>query len=253
MVSISKTKAVSLAAALSFAGAAALLVFHGAGPLRIPGIAAAVAATITAATGYPLVAGMVGVISASVSFVAQARFGLCLDCAVAASCFAAGGLLSGAALYHKRPLVPVVFALCLIGSMGVFIYSMNKVALPVVASALQTTEETTKHPTGPPPITDPDRSAGMAELFFSPWCKYCGEAVAAFVRADPEGRLWRPVVVPEAAASEGEKELRDLGYTGVVSVAHASPSSGVPSVRLPDGRVVTGSGKVMQFVPNIGK
>ena len=245
-----KAKTASLAAALSFTGAAALLIFHGAGPLRIPGVLAAVVATVTAATGHSLVAGLIGITSASISFLAQARFGICLDCTLAASCFAAGGLLAGAALYNKRSAIPVFFALWLIASMGVFIYSMNQVALPTVTLVPKTTGETTGRPAAPPPVTAPERPADKVELFFSPWCRYCGEAVATFVRADPEGRSWRPVVVPEAAASEGEKELRSLGYRGPVFVAHASPSGGVPSVRLPDGKVVTGSGRVMQFVPN---
>lgn len=247
---ISKTKIISFTAALFFAGAAALLFFHGAGPLKAPGIAAAVTAAGLAAGGHAVGAGFIGVAAASISFLAQARFGFCPDCVLAASCFAAGGLACGAALYRRHPAASVAFALCLAVSMAALAYcGISKTAAPTVPAAPQTTAETSGRPVSPPSGTISDQPADTVELFFSPWCSHCGEAVAAFVRADPGGEKWRPVVVPEAALADGEKELRDLGYSGPLSAASASPSGGVPCVRLPDGGVVTGSSRVTQFIP----
>lgn len=250
MSEVNKTKIISFAAALFFVGAAALLIFHGAGPLKLPGIAAATTAAITAAAGYSAAAGMVGAAAASASFLAQARFGFCLDCTLAASCFAAGGLLSGAAAYNKRSAAAAIFALCLIASMSVFIYGMNKATLPAaIAVKPPTAGGMPARPSSPPTSVGPGRAADMTELYFSPWCSHCGDAVAAYVQADPEGKRWRPVVVPEAALADGEKELRNLGYRGPVTAAPSSPSGGVPCVRLPGGEIVTGSGRVTQFIP----
>lgn len=250
MSEVNKTKIISFAAALFFAGAAALLIFHGAGPLKVPGMVVAITAAGLAAGGYALGASLIGIAAASISFLAQARFGFCLDCTLAASCFAAGGLLAGAASCNKRPAGAVIFALCLIASMSVFIYGMNKATLPVATAVNpQTAEGMPVYPSSSPTSAGPGRPADIVELYFSPWCSHCNEAVAAYVQADPEGKKWRPVVVPEAALADGEKELRDLGYRGPVAVAPASPSGGVPCVRLPGGGVVTGSGRVTQFIP----
>jgi hypothetical protein len=246
---ISKTKIISFTAALFFAGAAALLFFHGAGPLKAPGMVAAVTAAVLAAGGYALGASLIGIATASISFLAQARYGFCPDCAVAASCFAAGGLMSGVDLYRRYPAASLFFTLCLIASMSIFTYSINKTDSSTIPVAPQTIGEITGRHAAPSPTVAPDRPPDAVELYFSPWCSHCGEAVAAYVQADPEGKKWRPVVVPEAALADGEKELRGLGYSGPVAAAPVSPSGGVPCVRLPDGRVVTGSGRVTQFIP----
>lgn len=69
-----------------------------------------------------------------------------------------------------------------------------------------------------------------------------------FIKKDPEGKTWQPVVVPNIALSQGEEMLRKMGYTGKLISASRSPSGGFPCLRTPDGRLLVGQEKIIHVL-----
>lgn len=85
-------------------------------------------------------------------------------------------------------------------------------------------------------------------LYFSPWCGYCEEPLREYVKRDPRGKTWQPVVVPDTAMSQGEALIRKMGYTGRLISAPKSPSGGFPCLQLPDGRLLVGRQEIMRIL-----
>lgn len=263
---------VRAAPALSFAGAVVTLAAWGAGPLRLPGVAAGILAAVLAACGRSFPAACLGALAASASFAAQMLWGFCPDCAAAAAQFALGGVLCGLAAGRRERLafLVVLCAACL-ATGAAWAARRGGLVAPGEPAAIQTAlsvpeEHAAAQADGPAlpekrpgpamdtrTVKEQGAEGRKAELYFSPWCRPCGEAVAAWVYRDPEGRLWLPVAVPERALAEGAKELRGLGYRGAVAVAPASPSGKLPCLRLPDGALVDGSREVLRAVSVLGR
>ncbi|MBC7104485.1 MAG: hypothetical protein H5T97_00945, partial [Firmicutes bacterium] len=182
----------------------------------------------------------------------QVLQGFCPDCAAAAAQFALGGVLCGLAAGKRERLafLAAVGAVCLVLGAAWAAGVARQGSLPAPGERAAAPGE---RPTAGVWLAKKQCSEGRkAELYFSPWCGPCGEAVAAWVDFDPEGRLWLPVVVPEWAFEEGLRELRGHGYRGQASAAPASPSRRLPCLALPDGRLVNGLCRVARAVSVLG-
>ena len=48
-------------------------------------------------------------------------------------------------------------------------------------------------------------NADKAQLYISPECKSCKAVLNTFIKADPEGRYWQPVIVPRILLAHGKR------------------------------------------------
>lgn len=208
------------------------------GPLTWPGVAAAAAGIVLAVLGQDELAAADGFLSAATSFTAQSLAGVCPSCMAAAVCFAVAGILVAVNLIQKRCLLTVLLALPLVFGLCFF------------SARLGGGEDRQFKPAR---IAVAQETVGLKnKLYYSPWCDYCEEPLAAIVKVDPDGRTWQPVVVPHSALSEGDKIVRDLGYRGRVISAPESPSGGLPCLELPDNSILTGKFKVLNYLERSG-
>lgn len=218
--------------ALFFFLAIIILVLGPLGPLTMPGILAGLAGVIFAAKKLLPISALIGVIGASISLIGQALTAICPYCTVAATMFAIGGLLSLALIVGNKP-VWMTLLLPLIASIVFFAantipHDMRSFNIAVQNSSGQINQSNMDIPL----------------LFISPGCKSCKEAVQEYVRLDPDGKYWMPVIVPNMGLNKGTDGLRKLGYTGQVYSASTSPSAIVPCLKNGD-QIFSGSGNVI--------
>lgn len=230
--------------ALLFSAAMIVLLCAHHGPLTWPGAAAALLGALLSLLGMSGLAAAVGVLSAAVSFTAQALVGICASCTYAAFCFAAAGIAALLPLCREKPqsaalLLPLVAALLL--------YDLK------AADYNRALAEGAASPPLAAQVSSGVEEAGVPLLYFSPWCGYCEEPLRLYVGRDPEGRSWRPVVVPSSAAPEGRRMLREMGYRGELLSAPASPAGGLPCLRLPGGRVLVGREEILKVGKGMGR
>lgn len=219
-------------------------VLIGQGPLAAPGIlCAAVCAILAMKKKYFAAAGL-GFLAAAFSYTMQACTTICPACLISAALFMFGSL----AISPKdvRSFAFLVFPVMASG----LLYVHTQIAPYVHHSRVETAAATTAGPdtTG---AADGDIAGNMdnkKDLYFSPYCRSCPDALRETIARDPEGRTWRPVVVPESSILEGKEKLRELGYKSEnCSAAGGSPSGGVPC--LVDGDVIiTGSKNIKKHL-----
>ncbi|MDN5375129.1 MAG: hypothetical protein PWQ39_169 [Thermacetogenium sp.] len=232
--------------ALFFSVAIIILLTAHHGPLTWPGVAAAALGVIFSFAGIDALAAAAGIISASVSFTAQAMIGICTSCTYAAGCFAIAGLVSAARLGRRKPFLVVLFALPLVVGLFLYDYKLN------VSNALLQQGKAAEAKTAAVTQNEACRP-DVPMLYFSPWCEYCEEPLQAYVKENPEGKTWQPVVVPNYAMAQGEAMLRKMGYTGKLVSAPASPSGGIPCLQMPDGRLLVGRQEIMRVLKGVEK
>lgn len=225
--------------ALFFSAAIVILLAAHHGPLTFPGVAAAALGVTFSFAGMDALAAAAGIISASVSFAAQALVGVCMSCTYAAGCFTVAGLIPVARLGRRKPFLVVLFALPLAAGLFMYDYKLS------VSNALLQQDRTAEAETAVDTKIKIDRP-GILMLYFSPWCEYCEEPLHAFVKKDPAGKTWQPVVVPNYAMAQGEAMLRKMGYTGKLISAPASPSGGIPCLQMPGGKLLVGRQEIIQ-------
>ncbi|NHM28067.1 hypothetical protein G7K71_13980 [Desulfofundulus sp. TPOSR] len=236
-----------------FAGAFVELLREGSGTLVVPGAASALAGVIFSLLGREAPAALTGTLTASASFAAQAVFGFCESCTAAAVLFSLGGLSSGADLFaregKKAQKVAAAVAVALLFLSAFFLFArLELTGMPGGTAGNSAWENREPVSTGKK-ITRVEK----ALLYFSPFCRACGEAVRAAVSADPGGKRWEPVVVPELAVRTGEEKLKEAGYSGKVRTSSSSPAGKVPCLVLPDGRMFVGAREVAGLFENLEK
>lgn len=217
------------------------------GPLTLPGAVVAAAGVGFSLFGLNLPAAATGTLSATVSFAAQATVGICPSCTLAAVFFALAGVVSSLCLVRDgRSVWAIALALPLVCSLSFFGFRLHPKPAEKIGAGLQP----------PAPVSSSVQGKRQVQaqetllLYYSPWCEYCDEPLRAFIEKDPEGRSWKPVVVPYS--SEGEREVREMGYRGEVLSAPESPGRGFPCLRLPDGSVFVGKKKILDFLERSG-
>lgn len=229
---------------LCFLAAGAVLVISGHGPLVWPGVLASVAGAVFCVLKKPVLAMPLGILPAALSMAAQAFYGVCLSCLLAAFFFAIAGVFCGVHLSKKRP-----------GAVLVAMLVLFCVALFLEANITSAKAQFARNGESAAEITVPGKekvSKPFPRLYFSPWCGNCAEAVFLFIERDREGKEWTPVVVPAYALEEGKRYLKERGYTGEVFSAGASPGGGVPCLELKNGDLLLGSRKIKEWLSKGG-
>lgn len=205
------------------------------GPLTWPGAVAAGTGVALVFFGWKELALADALFSAAASFTAQSILGVCLSCTCAAIAFALAGIILVFYLAPKKPLLVISLAFPLAISLFLFADSLsvypNDCFEPVKIAQASEVDNANK------PV-----------LYYSPWCSYCEEPLALFIKRDPIGETWQPVVVPYFGMTEGEKLIRELGYQGKVISASKPPSGALPCLVLPDGRMLSGKSQLLSFV-----
>lgn len=210
------------------------------GPLTLPGVVAAALGALFSLAGLEFFTAAVGVLSASVSFSAQALVGVCGSCTFAAACFAAAGLVSVARVGKNKPVIAVFLMLPLITGLLLYSYRLD------TSNYLLENGKTAETENASTAIIQDEAGRPDVQLFyFSPWCESCEEPLRAFVEKDPKGETWQPVVVPTLAMAQGEAMIRKMGYTGKVISAPSSPSGGIPCLQMPDKTLLVGQKRVL--------
>lgn len=228
-----------------FLAAGAVLVIYGHGPLVWPGVIASVVGAIFCILKKHVPAMLLGVLTAALSMAAQALYGVCLSCLLAASFFAAAGLLCSVSLAGRRPGAVLAAMLVLFSAALLLEASLNNLRVPPTGNSEKAAAEIIE--TG-----EANSKPAALKLYFSPWCGNCAETVSLFVERDREGKEWTPVVVPAYALEEGKRYLKERGYTGVVFSAGASPGGGVPCLELKNGNLLLGSRKIEKWLSEEG-
>ena len=236
------TKKAGVFSALLFSAAIAVLLTARFGPLTLPGVVAAALGALFSLAGLDVFAAAVGVLSASVSFSAQALVGVCGSCTFAAACFAVAGLVSVARVGKNKPVIAVFLMLPLITGLLLYNYRLD------VSNDLKNSKTAETETASATIVQGEAGRPDVPVLYFSPWCEYCEEPLREFVEKDPEGRAWQPVVIPSSALNKGEEMLKEMGYTGKLVSAPASPSSEIPCLQMPDGRLLVGQQKIIRVL-----
>lgn len=211
-----------------FLSAAAVLVLGKQGILNLPGIGAAAAALMMLYFN-PFWSMALGMTAAAVSFAAQAYFGVCPSCTLAASFFALGGISLYQEWIEKYPIKTLIFAIPLVLSLGAFVC-----ANPV--------ETLTVNETRPRPVYEE-----KAYLYYSPLCSHCHEVLDEMIKIDPKGKTWTPVVVPANLAVQEKKALEKKGYSGQITSAWKSPSGALPCL-VAGSEIYKGSGEIQKYL-----
>ncbi|MCL6558065.1 MAG: hypothetical protein K6U74_04535 [Firmicutes bacterium] len=227
----------------------------GKGPLVVPGVfCAAVCAALVMAKKYRWAAAL-GFLAAAFSYTVQALSAVCPPCFLSAGFFMFSSI-AVALLTDRKSLACLIFPVI---ASGFLYYTVHSASYRVVTVGDGAIEKVFSEPQGAAvPAGNGERPAPSSPatwnvsnkkaLYFSPLCSHCPDALLAMIAIDPEGKTWRPVVVPEALLAEGRKELRELGFEGdECFVAGRSPSGGVPC--LVDGEtVITGAKRIKTYL-----
>lgn len=199
---------------LFFLIALIFLIINSFGIFTIPGIIVAVLATYFSLANKIQYSAILGITTATLSFIAQYVTAFCLGCTLAASSFALGGLISLLFLHSKNMLLNVSLVSTLI--IGIFFMVSN---LPEYYQEPIVVKQTTQ---------TKSIEQNKANLYISTECSSCDSVINKFVQADPKGKYWQPVIVSHMLLARGEAMLRDKGYEGYVESASQSPTGFVP-------------------------
>jgi len=219
------------------------------GILSVPGIAAGAAGAFFAFREQYKLASLIGLISAFASFTAQAATAFCFHCTGAALMFTLAGIMALLNVIPEKPLwslivLPVVFSFLFLMA-PTAPYQDRRAEAFISPVAVSDDEETRK---------DAGEEILKPRLYISISCGSCEKALEYFIRQDPEGERWQPVIVPNSALPQGEKMLRELGYRGKVRSAEDSPVHAVPCLEM-GKQIFTGSnaaiGKGEEMFKNI--
>lgn len=247
MLILNKLKKEGSFSAPFFLAAVIILLSAKPGPLTYPGVAAGTLGVIFALTGRITLAAAAGLLSAATSFAAQSLYGICASCTYAAASFTVAGIISAYQVMTSKGSAALVIALALplLAGMSMYVYQAHQVNN--IQQARLNAE-----PAGQAPGVQAARS-GVPRLYFAPWCRFCEEPLKEFVKNDPEGKTWQPVVIPYSGVSEGEKLIRGMGYRGKLMAEAVSPGRGVPCLAMPDGRILVGKTKIIKVALTLEK
>lgn len=253
-------KAERIMATIFFILAGVVLLMWGRGPLVWPGVAVSVLGVVGCLTGRTTLAAAVGSLAAGVSLFAQSRWGVCPDCLLAACLL---GMASIAAILKDVPQKPWAVMLTiplLIGGICLGLAIQGQPQAPAVSqepskptvadsyrAAQPDTEKQAEQALAEIGTTKKAITSSKIRLYFSPWCRHCDAAVHGMVALDPEGRTWRPVVVPCSAFDEGKAELARAGYKGEAECAGESPEHAVPCL-VTDTQTLVGDGRIQEWI-----
>ena len=205
--------------ALFFLTAFIFLIINSFGMLTIPGLIVAVIALYCSLTGRYLYSAYLGVAAAFGSFLTQFITTFCSYCTLAATAFLVGGLIS--LLFLKSKNITATLILLTLSVLSAILLVVNLPSYeqkPVIAQPVVITGATIKD--------------NKPILYISPGCKSCKSVLEEFVKFDPNGTYWQPVIVPAVLLAQGEAILKDKGYMGEVKSSFSSPTRFVPLLEI---------------------
>ncbi len=207
-----------------------ILLYADFGILTGPGIIAALLGIYFSLSLRHLFVAMIGVTAASASFIGQSMVAYCPYCTMAAMCFLIAGTISLMKIARKYTLVSLVLCGIIIASVSVFTISFTAYADPR-EPVIQNNQTA---------VVAPKCDISKPKLYLSTTCPSCKDAMADFVRKDPKGEKWLPVIVPHSHLAQGEKMLQELGYQGEVVSASYPPGNRLPTLDV-EGEILVGS------------
>lgn len=211
------TKTKGIINALCFLSALLTLIFNQFGLLTIPGLIIAVLAIYFSFTNRFSYSAVLGITTATLSFIAQYITVFCLGCTLAAASFALGGLLSLLFLHSENMLLNISLLILLTIGLVFMVCNLPKhYQTPVITQQVVEME------------TEPDK----AKLYISTECNGCASVIGDFIQADSKGQYWQPIIVPHMFLARGEAMLKDRGYKGNIKSASQSPTGFVPLLQV---------------------
>jgi len=222
--------------ALFFITALIFLAINTFGMLTIPGLIVAVIALYCSLTGRYLYSAYLGVAAAFGSFLTQFITTFCSYCTLAATAFLVGGLIS--LLFLKSKNITAILSLLTLSVLSAILLVANLPSYeqkPVIAQPVVITGSTIKD--------------NKPMLYISPGCKSCKPVLEEFVKLDPNGTYWQPVIVPAVLLAQGEAILKDKGYTGEIKSSFSSPTRSVPLLEI-NGQYYQGSQITIDKIKN---
>lgn len=211
---------------LFFLAAIGLLLYNTFGILTLPGIIAALVAIYSVCKKNYFLPAMIGIISASGSFIGQYATSFCPYCTAAAFCFFLGGVINLRRVFIERLPVSIGLIILLTSSMTLFLTA------PVIPDDRNPVIYTSA------PIAHEIQS-NKPLLFLSPTCRSCIDAMELFIKYDPTGENWQPVITPNLSLQAGKTKLESMGYRGQVISAAKPPGKKVPALQI-NGEVYEG-------------
>lgn len=208
----------------------AILLYADFGLLTGPGIIAALLGIYFTLSLRHLFVAMLGICSASASFVGQSVVAYCPYCTIAAMCFLIAGTISLMRIANKHSVISLVLCGMALTSASLFACSFTAYAdnrEPVIQN-------------GQAAVITESYDISKPKLYFSTTCPSCKDAIADFVEKDPLGEKWLPVVVPHNHLAQGEQMLQELGYQGEVVSASYPPGNRLPALDV-EGEIMLGS------------
>lgn len=234
-------KTEQIVAAVLFASAGAVLAIWGRGPLVWPGVVISLLGVLGCLAGRIIVPAAAGSLAAGISLFAQSRWGVCPDCILSACLLGIGSIT---AIMKDVPQKPALALLVLPMLAGAICLAVQiEPASPTVP--LQAVTQSHERKTSPETVKPSEETKAM--LYFSPWCSHCEKTVRSLARLDPEGRTWRPVIVPCSGLAEGEAELARAGYTGRVECAGESPEYAIPCL-VTGTQTLVGDNRIQEWI-----
>lgn len=214
------------------------------GILTIPGIIIALLGIALALKKKFALASTIGILTATGSYIAQYLTAFCPSCTLAATIFAIGGIISFIPIVRSKPglallTVPLVISAALLGSVAI-----PEDTRPMVYITPASTAKAEEVGSEVVSITS-NQELKKPQLFFSVTCPSCKKAIEEYVKQDPGGQYWQPVVVPQMALVQGEDMLKGYGYTGSVLSAAKSPGRAVPCLLVAENDMYIGAGKTI--------
>lgn len=219
-MNINNTKTLSI---ILFLSVITILLIGEMGALTIPGIIAAIIG-IGCVFKYQHITALIGITSATCSFIGQYLVAYCPYCTIAAFMFAFAGTLCLINIPQwSLTLIPLMISLIVFSTIFLPEDMRIEYIQPVQASSVTTTG---------------------AKLYISLSCPSCKDALLYCISQDKKGETWQPVIVPNSTLQKGEIYLKELGYEGVVMSASASPNRKVPCLVYED-QLYTGTKQII--------
>lgn len=225
--------------AFFFLSAVLILFLNKWGILSVPGMAAGVTGVFFTVKKHYKLASLIGVTSAFASFTAQVATAFCPHCTGAALMFTLAGVTALINVIPEKPLwslivLPVTLSFLFLMARAAP-YQDRRAEAFITPVAVSDDEEIKK---------DTDGETLKPRLYVSVSCGSCEKALEYFIRQDPEGERWQPVIIPNSALPQGEKILRELGYRGEVHSVGDSPAHAVPCLEMEE-QIFVGLGVIM--------
>lgn len=211
------------------------------GILTIPGLIVAVFGLITMYKKYYSIGAFVAILAATISVIAQSIIGWCMSCIIAATMFSIAGLL---ACERKMQLIgiPILLVILILSLSSIVPVNGMKTANNSKSSSLSPRAYLINS------LAEPgkDLNTQIPLLYISEYCPSCKEVLKQYIKNDPQGDRWQPVMV--SPRQVGNSMLTDMGYTGEVYQSGAV-SQIVPCLEMGNQKYIGAKNILSFFIP----